>query len=105
MAVHGNLNNTVVYRISDGVRMCAFYGRVLAGDGAQGLLAVNNRDQEMIVYDASNGSEITRVIVDHRPRAAQFVSSTHSLLVLTASQHVFTVPMPTSAVANAGSTR
>jgi Peptidase family M48 len=105
VAVHGNLNNTVVYRISDGVRMCAFYGRVLAGDGAQGLLAVSNRDQETIVYDASNGSEISRIIVDHRPLAAQFVPSTHSLLVLTASQRVYTIPMPASGTVSASSTR
>jgi WD40 repeat protein len=102
MAVHGNLNNTVVYRISDGVRTGAFYGRVLGGDGAQALLAVNNRDQEMIVYDAATGAEVNRAIVDHRPRAAGFVPSTHSLKVLTASQRVYTIPLSAPApVANA----
>jgi hypothetical protein len=105
MAVHGNLNNTVVYRISDGIRMCAFYGRVLAGDGAQGLLAVNNRDQELIVYNASNGDEVSRVIVDHLPRAARFVSSTQSLKVLTASQRVYTIPLSAAASATTASTR
>jgi hypothetical protein len=105
IAVHGNLNNTVVYRISDGVRTCAFYGRVLAGDGAQGLLAVSNRDQEMIVYDASNGTEISRVVVDHRPRAARFIPSTHSLKVLTASQRVYTIPLSAPAAASATSTK
>jgi len=105
MAVHGNLNNTVVYRLSDGARTCAFYGRVLSGDGAQGLLAVSNRDQEMIVYDASNGSEINHVLVDQRPRAARFVASTHSLKILTANQHVFTVPFSGSAHVSGDSTR
>jgi len=93
-AVHGNLNNTTVYRLSDGVRTCAFYGRVFAGDGARGLLAVNNRGQEMIVYDASNGNEVKRVTLDHLPRAARFVASTNSLLVLTATQRVYTIPLP-----------
>ena len=105
MAVHGNLNNTVVYRISDGVRTCAFYGRVFAGDGTQGLLAISNRDQEMIVFDASNGSEISRVIVDHQPRAAHFVSSARSLLILTASQRVYTIPLSASAPATTTSAK
>jgi hypothetical protein len=105
MAVHGNLNNTVVYRMSDGVRMCAFYGRVLAGDGAQGLLAVNNRNQEMIVYNAANGNEVSRVVVDHLPRAARFVPSTHSLLILTADQRVYTIPLPASAPVEAVSSK
>jgi predicted hotdog family 3-hydroxylacyl-ACP dehydratase len=96
VAVHGNLNNTVVYRLSDGTRTCAFYGRVRGGDGAQGLLAVNNRDQEIIVYDASNGEELLHVALDHLPRVARFVAGTRSLLVLTATQRVYTIPLPTS---------
>jgi hypothetical protein len=88
------LNNTVVYRLSNGTRTCAFYGRVLAGDGAQGLLAVNNRDQEMIVYDASSGRELVRTNVDHLPRVARFVNEGRSLLVLTATQRVYTIPLP-----------
>jgi hypothetical protein len=99
VAVHGNLNNTVVYRLSDGTRTCAFYGRVLGGDGAQGLLAVNNRDQEMMVYDASNGAEILNVTLDHFPRVARFVTGTRSLLVLTATQRVYTIPFPSGSPA------
>jgi outer membrane protein assembly factor BamB len=93
LAVHGNVNNTVVYRVSDGVRTAAFYGRVLAGDGKMGLLAVNNRDQEMIVYNAANGMEVLRVTLDHLPRAARFISATNTLLVLTATQRVYSIPL------------
>ncbi len=94
LAVHGNVNNTVVYRVSNGVRTAAFYGRVLAGDGKRGLLAVNNRDQEVVVYDAASGNAVLRVIVDHRPRAARFIPSTNTLEVLTATQHVYSIPLP-----------
>jgi hypothetical protein len=97
VAVHGNLNNTVVYRLSDGVRTCAFYGRVLGGDGKRGLLAVSNRDQEMIVLDAATGNELKHVILDHMPRAASFVAATNTLRVLTATQRVYSIPLARSA--------
>jgi hypothetical protein len=93
LAVHGNVNNTVVYRVSDGARTAAFYGRVLAGDGKMGLLAVNNRDQEVIVYNAATGAEVSRVTVDHLPRAARFIPDTNTLLVLTATQRVYSIPL------------
>jgi hypothetical protein len=93
VAVHGNFNNTVVYRLSDGMRTGSFYGRVLGGDGAQGLLAVANRDQELTVYDAATGSAIKRVMLDHEPRVARFVASQKALMVLTATQRVYTIPL------------
>lgn len=99
IAVHGNLNNTVVYRLSDGVRTAAFYGRVLGGDGAQGLLAVANRDQELTVYDAATGNAIKRVLLDHEPRVARFVASQKALLVLTATQRVYTIPLSSAPAA------
>jgi len=104
VVVHGNLNNTVVYRLSDGKRTCAFYGRVLGGDGARGLLAVNNRDQEIIVYDAATGEDLLRVTLDHLPRVARFVADAHSLLALTATQRVYTIPVP-AAVRSVTATR
>jgi WD40 repeat protein len=93
LAVHGNVNNTVIYRVSDGARTAAFYGRVLAGDGKMGLLAVNNRDQDLIVYNAANGTEVLRVTLDHLPRAARFIPATNTLLVLTATQRVYSIPL------------
>jgi hypothetical protein len=93
LAVHGNVNNTVVYRVSNGARTAAFYGRVLAGDGKMGLLAVNNRDQEMIVYNAASGAAVLRVTLDHLPRAARFIPETNTLLVLTATQRVYSIPL------------
>jgi hypothetical protein len=93
LAIHGNVNNTVVYRVSDGARTAAFYGRVLAADGKRGLVAVNNRYQEMIVYNAANGAEVLHVTLDHLPRAAQFIPEKNTLLVLTATQRVYSIPL------------
>ncbi len=57
-------------------------------------LAVNNRDQEMIVYNAATGAEVLRVTVDHLPRTAQFIPATNTLLVLTATQRVYSIQLP-----------
>ena len=103
VAVHGNLNNTVVYRLTDGLRTGAFYGRVLGGDGARGLLVVNNRDQEISVYDASNGNELLHVTLDHLPRVARFVAGGRSLLILTATQRVYNIPLTSSVRATTAS--
>ncbi len=102
LVVHGNVNNTVVYRASDGARTAAFFGRVMAGDGKMGLLAVNNRDQEMIVYNAANGAEVLRVTLDNLPRVARFIPATNTLMVLTATQRVYSIPLPDGKVMTAG---
>jgi len=95
LVVHGNYNNSVIYRLSDGQRLGAFYGRAIAGDGKLGLIAATNRDQEVIILDATTGKELKRVTVDHLPRAARFVAEKNALLVLTASQRVYTIGLPT----------
>jgi hypothetical protein len=94
LVVHGNFNNSVIYRLSDGVRTGAFYGRAIAGDGKLGLIAATNRDQEVILYDAATGKELKRVTVDHLPRAARFIPAKNALLVLTANQSVYTIDLP-----------
>jgi hypothetical protein len=94
LVVRGNYNNSTIYRISDGVRTGAFYGRAIAGDGKLGLIAATNRDQEVIVYDAATGREVKRVTLDHLPRTARFIPAKNALLVLTASQRVFTIDLP-----------
>lgn len=94
LVVHGVANNSVIYRIADGVRTGAFYGRAIAGDGKLGLIAATNRDQDVIVYDAATGRELKRVIVDQFPRAARFIAAKNTLLVLTANQRVYTINLP-----------
>jgi hypothetical protein len=94
--VHGNSNNSVIYRLSDGQRLGAFYGRAIAGDGKLGLIAATNRDQEVMILDATTGKELKRVIVDHLPRAARFIAGKNALMVLTATQRVYTIDLPTA---------
>jgi WD40 repeat protein len=94
LVVRGNANNSVIYKVSDGKRMGAFYGRTIAGDSGLGLLAATNRDQEVIIYSAKTGIELKRVTLDQVPRAARFVPSKNALLVLTANQTVYTIDLP-----------
>jgi WD40 repeat protein len=101
LVVHGIANNSVIYRVSDGKRLGAFYGRVIAGDGELGLLAATNRDQEVIVYSAADGKEMQRMTVDHWPRAARFIRDRRALLVLTASQAVYPINLPSGGLMQA----
>ncbi len=93
--VHGSLNNSTIYRISDGKRQGAFYGRAIAGDGKMGLIAATNRDQEVTIYDAMNGKGLKQVTVDQVPCAARFIKEKNALLVLTTSQRVYSIDLPT----------
>ena len=89
MAVYGNSNDTSVYRVSDGTRLLAFFGRALAGDDRLGMIAATNRPQELTVYDVANGRMLMSVLLDENVLAARFVPERKLLLVLTASQHVY----------------
>jgi hypothetical protein len=63
------------------------------------LLAVANRDQELTVYEAATGNQVKRVMLDHEPRVARFVASQKALLVLTATQRVYTIPLSSAPAA------
>lgn len=101
LVVRGNANNSVIYRVSDGKRLGAFYGRAIAGDSKLGLIASTNRDQDVILYDAATGKELKRVTVDQLPRAVQFIADKNALLVLTASQRVYSIDLPAMGQAEA----
>ena len=94
LVVHGNYNNSVIYRVSDGTRLGAFYGRAIAGDGESGMIAATNRNQDVIIYDARTARELKRVTLDHLPRAARIIPGKNSLMVLTASQRVYNLDLP-----------
>jgi hypothetical protein len=101
LVVHGNFNNSVIYRVSDGMRMGAFYGRAIAGDGKLGLIAATNRDQDVTILDAKTGRQLKQVTVDNFPRAARFIPEKNALLVLTATQRVYTIDLPSTTLAEA----
>ena len=94
LVVHGNLNNSVIYRASDGARTGAFFGRAIAGDGNLDLIAASNRDQEVAIYDARSGKELKRVLVDQIPETARFIPAKNALLVFTANQTVYSIELP-----------
>lgn len=93
MVIRGIYNNSTIYSIADGKRLGAFYGRTLTGNGALGLLAVTNLDQEVTILDAHNGRQLKQVTLDEVPLSARFIAADKTLLVLTASQTVYTIPI------------
>ncbi len=96
LAVYGDHNNTVVYRVSDGGRLLTFFGRALAGDENLGMVAATDRPQELNVYDIVTGKRLLAVTLDHDVLAARFVPGDKQLLVLTASQHIYRISLPAS---------
>ncbi len=93
LAVYGNNNDTVVYRVSDGARLMAFFGRALAGDPGLGLIAATNRAQELSIFDCANGKLLASYTLDHNVLAARFVPEEKELLVLTATQRVYRIEL------------
>jgi hypothetical protein len=93
LAVRGNSNNTVVYRLSNGERLLAFFGRAIAGDAGLGLIAAANRPQEVTIYEVATGKELNRVMLDNDVLAARFIPANRHLLVLTATQHVYALDL------------
>ena len=91
LAVYGNNNDTTVYRVSDGARVLAFFGRALAGDDTLGMVAATDRIQELNIYDAAHGKRLAHYLLDQAVIAARFVPAKRQLLVLTASQRVYRI--------------
>ena len=93
LAVYGNNNNTTVYRMSDGVRLVAFFGFALAGDDSLGLVAATNRLQEINLYNCATGTLIAHYLLDQKVIAARFIPQQKQLLVLTATQNIYTIDL------------
>ncbi|MGA8041973.1 MAG: M48 family metalloprotease [Terracidiphilus sp.] len=93
LAVYGNNNDTTIYRVSDGHRLIAFFGRALAGDDSLGMVAATNRIQELNIYDCAHARLLAHVLLDQDVIAARFVPQQKQLLVLTASQHVYRIDL------------
>lgn len=93
LAIQGSNNNTVVYRLSDGARLLAFFGHAIAGDARLGLIAATNQPQEVTVYDVTTGKEVLRATLDHYPLTARIFPDKRQLLVLSETQHVFVLDL------------
>jgi len=96
LAVRGNYDNTVVYRMGDGARLMAFFGRAIAGDAGLGLIAAANAPQEVTVYEAATGKIVEQVTLDHNVLAARFIPEKRQLLVLSATQRVYALDLPSA---------
>lgn len=99
LAIYGNHNDTTVYRLADGIRILAFFGRALAGDDTLGMIAATNRPQELNLYDAVHGKLLARYLLDQNLIAARFLPQQKQLLVLTATQHVYRLDLSALPVA------
>jgi hypothetical protein len=97
LAVRGNSNNAVVYRLTDGARLLSFSGRAIAGDAGLGLIAATNQPQEVTIYDVATGKEVKHVTLDNNVLEARFIPATSQLLVLTATQRVYALDLPAEA--------
>lgn len=93
LAVCGSNNDTTVYRVSDGARVLAFFGRALAGDDTLGMVAATNRIQELNIYDTAHGKLLAHYLLDQAVIAARFVPERKQLLVLTATQRVYGIDL------------
>ena len=91
IVVHGRHNVNTVYDAVTGARLMAFWGQVVTGDGPSGLIAVRNREQELIVYQAATAHEVLHVTLDTAIRTAQFLPEKKQLLVVTSNQTLYTL--------------
>jgi hypothetical protein len=105
IAIYGNNNDTTVYRVSDGARMLAFFGRALAGDDSLGMIAATNRPQQLTVYSVGTGKILASVALDQEALAARFIPQQKQLLVLTAAQHVYRLDLADSAIGEGASSQ
>ncbi len=93
LAVYGNNNDTAVYRVGNGSRLFAFFGRALAGDDTLGMLVATDRIQELNLYETAHGARLAHLILDQAVLAARFIPQSRQLLVLTASQRLYRIDL------------
>ena len=106
--VRGELDNTVIYRVSDGARIGEVFGSPMAQNSELHLFCVRNRENELVIYDAATAKEQRHYNFDSPVRLVAFRPSEHSVLVLTADQKVHRLPFdsaPESATQVAGTTK
>lgn len=95
--IRGELDNTVIYRISAGTRIGEVFGSPVAHNGDLHLFCVRNRDNELVIYDAATAKEQRQYNFDSPVRFASFQTSAKAVLVLTADQKVHMLPFETEA--------
>ena len=93
--VRGEHINTVIYRLADASKVGEFFGVPLAYDAPTGLIAAENRDNEILIVDEHTGLELRRFTLGAEVLMARIVAgNTRQLLVLTADQILHRIPLP-----------
>ena len=91
--VQGALGSTIVYRFSTGARIGEVFGDIVAEDAVAGLFAVSNRDNDLLIYDASTIRERKHLTYAAPISFAEFLPSAKELLVLTDDQKLHAISM------------
>jgi len=91
----GEHGNTAIYSLENGAKIGEFFGFTLATDAATGVIAAQNREDEILIVDEHTGKELERFTLGSPVRAARIVTGKEKgLLVLTADQVVHRLPLP-----------
>ena len=93
--VRGEHGNTTIYSLESGAKVGEFFGFTVASDAKAGVVAVENREEEILFVDEHSGKELQRFTLGSPVRGARIVGDKEKvLLVVTADQVVHRVPLP-----------
>ena len=93
--VRGEHINTVIYRVADASKVGEFCGVPMAYDAPTGLIAAENRDNEILLVEEHTGKELRRFTLGAEVLVARIVGgATRQLLVLTSDQVLHRIPLP-----------
>lgn len=93
----GEHGNTAIYSLSSGAKLGEFFGFTVATDASAGVIAAENREEEILIVDEHTGKELERFTLGSPVRAARIVKGAdRTLMVLTADQVVHRLPLPSS---------
>jgi hypothetical protein len=93
--VRGERGNTTIYSLESGAKIGEFFGFTVASDAKAGVIAAENREEEILFVDEHSGKELQRFTLGSPVRAARIVGDKDKMLfVVTADQVVHKVPLP-----------
>jgi WD40 repeat protein len=87
--IAGEHGNTDIYNLGDGKKVGEFFGWAITTDAGAGLIAAENRDDEVLLLNERTGAEIKRFTLGSRLLLARIViAKQKELVVLTEDQVV-----------------
>ena len=90
----GEHGTTTIYSLRNGAKIGEFFGFSVATDARAGVIAAENREEEILIVDEHTGKELQRFTLGSPVRAARIVNGPEeTLMVLTADQVVHRVPL------------